>query len=565
MCVDPSGYACWLSNAYAASYSDARIHHLTFQESLIPSGYFEIGDGGFMGCSNCLTPFKLSTINSKFMSRCFVSISNYQCVFQTKFGYGQNGIIQIILKQCYVGTIDNNIFKGYSYGIIESIKSKRKCFIVNEKVELEVEGKVKRDNTGLFVTEFITKDAIKISVDGYKRDLFSSFAFKSTIDNQNLCIKVIKANPKLLQVYNTTLSSIRILVENFFGRMNVLFAETRLPFVLDAKLYNQVNRVVTALTNCHVYFYPLRRFPFYKFHLKNDATPQEKYELTAKIVNVLNVLSDYIDTSSQQIEQEDICEINCVYGSMIDQTNDVIMESTIVVDKETDLMWIKDDFMLFCLTTMLSSDDSNTSFVDFTQIMFLLAQPGNSQATMELNEIIERIIKCSMVLIPCCKYPHWTLLFKFKNDFYFIDSNCCSLNHYEDVANFYKKIKQKYNSNYEEIQLHDIKVEQQHDGFSCGYRIFMYMALIYYYNPFPPDLLSKVELNYDHFKRIEKVYNQYYKLESKRMEAGDIIESDKQFNIVREIISEEDRVLAQTLSNELLEIGLSYSHYFETI
>ena len=68
-----------------------------------------------------------------------------------------------------------------------------------------------------------------------------------------------------MKLYNITFASCRILVENFFGRQNTLFAISRRLFNLSLGIYNMINKSAAAITNYHIHLKPLREFPFFLF------------------------------------------------------------------------------------------------------------------------------------------------------------------------------------------------------------------------------------------------------------------------------------------------------------
>ena len=68
-----------------------------------------------------------------------------------------------------------------------------------------------------------------------------------------------------MKAFNLAVASTRIMVENYFGRVNCLFSVSRNTFPFSLSLYDLVNKTTHALTNYHIRRYPLRNLGFYLF------------------------------------------------------------------------------------------------------------------------------------------------------------------------------------------------------------------------------------------------------------------------------------------------------------
>ena len=126
---------------------------------------------------------------------------------------------------------------------------------------------------------------------------------------RGLCLKLKKVDFNMLKVFNSTLSSIRIIVENYFGRLNVLFKMTKQSFVYNASSYAYINKVATALTNCHIFFYPLRKFPYYYFHLNPNEEDSKKKQLSDRTCTMIRELGSTFCNKSIHPSQTPIEEL----------------------------------------------------------------------------------------------------------------------------------------------------------------------------------------------------------------------------------------------------------------
>ena len=123
---------------------------------------------------------------------------------------------------------------------------------------------------------------------------------------------------------------------------------------------------------------------------------------------------------------------------------------------------------------------------------------------------IELLLSDNIVMIPLCSNLHHVLLFKVGSDCYFIDSLNVDVKSYPLIIKTYNIIKElNLDKNNKQISLTQINVETQTDGCTCGYRVFIYMLLIYSINPFNPDILKKVQFKLDTFKKLESVMKSF--------------------------------------------------------
>ena len=58
---------------------------------------------------------------------------------------------------------------------------------------------------------------------------------------------------------NKKIGSVRIICENFYGRMKNLWGASRLKFRGDLSGYDDLNDICVALTNYHIELHPLRK------------------------------------------------------------------------------------------------------------------------------------------------------------------------------------------------------------------------------------------------------------------------------------------------------------------
>ena len=172
-------------------------------------------------------------------------------------------------------------------------------------------------------------------------------------------------------------------------------------------------------------------------------------------------------------------------------------------------------FMFFSLDKVFSQFDSNIIFVDLHYLMKIHARKHWSFEMAEkfasLNKII---VETHCVVIPYCNGGHWTLLLKIGKNMYFVDSYNRMLHQYEGMKKFIKLINDFNKEIYgEEFNLLELKVEQQTDSSSCGYRVLLYCLTLYYNCNIDPHSLSNIKFEQSDFDAICSYmmeYNQLY-------------------------------------------------------
>ena len=250
--VDWLGMVVQLTNHVQASVHDSTLYNITFDSSLIPPKYVCMGDGGFRGSPRiiCNYPKNLSNISAK--GKTFVT--DRRVLVSVQHG---NEIIEGI---------------GGFYGVIKEYTSCTKM-------------------TGFFEGNFGSKENmkyVKTNGSGYIRkthqDTMEEYWMESFISDKEVEVfgskkitikcncKGYSADTKYLRAYNIALSSIRIIIENTFGRNNLLWNSSSKQYNWNLRYYDMVTRCTFAATNYHMFIYPLRSFPFALFAFTTNNT-----------------------------------------------------------------------------------------------------------------------------------------------------------------------------------------------------------------------------------------------------------------------------------------------------
>ena len=239
---------------------------------MIHDGYYEFADGGFVGCQRCITPFLKTTIESIVDSNYYVSNSTSKSIVIGKYGIGINQkMLRFEINYVLVGQIFEDIkFVGYIIGHLEmmtkendnknnndekSVDENNFGMEFDEELNLNVYSSVEiRENKFLLKEIMLTDIPVKIKS---HKDFIEPLDYLKDLNGNNAEINVHKVNKNSFTLFNTTLSSTRILVENYFGRMTTKFKMSKTTFIRRPEKYDIYNRVLTALTNCHINEYSM--------------------------------------------------------------------------------------------------------------------------------------------------------------------------------------------------------------------------------------------------------------------------------------------------------------------
>ena len=109
---------------------------------------------------------------------------------------------------------------------------------------------------------------------------------KGTVEEEkSLKIEGINVDPTVISAYNSCVSSVRIIIENFFGRMMTLFKMASDSFDLDHCWYDKFNKLMCALTNAHLEFHPLKEFDFSIF-VSDSSESHQCNDNNIKLINI---------------------------------------------------------------------------------------------------------------------------------------------------------------------------------------------------------------------------------------------------------------------------------------
>ena len=159
--------------------------------------------------------------------------------------------------------------KGYFEGTVSILNDKSKT----EHLKIEGEGEVEKINKN---------GCIIFHMDNFK----SKYPIESFGNNRlNIYCNCdgFPAQTKYLKSYNIALSSIRIGIENLFGRQNLLWSASSCTYKWSLDIYDLTTKATFAATNYHAFLNPIRKFPFQLFAFTNNNSLGLKLEEIAKL------------------------------------------------------------------------------------------------------------------------------------------------------------------------------------------------------------------------------------------------------------------------------------------
>ena len=315
---DVFGYCANMTDSVPASIHDAVLYKMEMDKNMIPKETYCMGDGGFRGMDRCITPFPRKC-KETLTENTFITEED-KMVYYTGSLLLSEGISIEVTIQCvcgYYGLIEEKngeyVFDGSCRGTGQQIRIENDSHIVRMK---EDEIKSLYDNYN-----YVFKCTGKIGINELKRNEMDKYELYDTevdgyIQNDNCCLKFdgkidmkygndricgINASTTAIKLYNSCLSSIRIQVENFFGRRNVLFKICTDQYHLSMNLFNDICKITCALTNAHLQFHPLRDYPFYLFsngvckQLNCNPKLVKEIPLSKKATEILKTYCDRSD------------------------------------------------------------------------------------------------------------------------------------------------------------------------------------------------------------------------------------------------------------------------------
>ena len=267
--VDVFGYCCYVTNHQPAALHDCSLYNIEFDGKVTPKDYWEIGDGGFRGGARCLTPYPRKCCSSIFENS-FISDKTEIVSFleidkgEEKYWTFEGGFYGVVTKNTFEGKFEGRAIE-YSAKNFVKFKGKGEVTALSEyDGHKGVFYKLEKFNCseGFIQTETETKD----TTGEIQCDVIGSNTGKN-----------------FLKAYNCAISSIRILVENFFGRENCLWDIMSRKYKWLIRHYDDFKRSCVALTNVHIFFHPLRKFPFQLFSFTKHNTLGIKLESINRI------------------------------------------------------------------------------------------------------------------------------------------------------------------------------------------------------------------------------------------------------------------------------------------
>ena len=259
--VESLGYATFVSDSYPAAVHDSNVYYMELNTQEVPEGTFELADGGYRGIPRVITPYPICSENVA--KGTFVSDNGIE--LHMSFIAKINGD-EVVFNEIIIGSIYGEMKdKGRSFeGTIVGTTTKSLFMNIDKPQYIEVkcigdccidESKIEANDPNFICVN-------NISFDGYLCDDDESYDITGTIDGD---VYGMNGDLECMKLYNITFASCRILVENFFGRQNTLFAISRRLFNLSLGIYNMINKSAAAITNYHIHLKPLREFPFFLF------------------------------------------------------------------------------------------------------------------------------------------------------------------------------------------------------------------------------------------------------------------------------------------------------------
>lgn len=276
--VDCMGFFVHLTNHVQASIHDSTLYNDTFDGLLIPENYYSIGDGGFRGCARCICNYPKNLCSVSCKGKTFVT--NRYIPVTSKNGSNQyDGI------GCFYGTVKEFKYKrkmeGYFDGIFK-IDDKNHHFKIKGDAEIH---KIETEDYFIFrMKQFNSSNELQLF--GNKKITISCDCYGYPADS------------KYLKCYNKALSSIRIIIENSFGRTNLLWKASGTQYKWNLGIYDKVTKIVFASTNMHLHLMPIRNFPFqlFCFNTNNSLglklSQISKLKLPKECLKIIGIESD---------------------------------------------------------------------------------------------------------------------------------------------------------------------------------------------------------------------------------------------------------------------------------
>ena len=264
--VDNMGLCVHVTNHIQASVHDSTLYNETFDGSLIPKNMYCIGDGGFRGCARIICNYPKNCTLSSCEGRTFVSNREEEIKFVIGPNHyeGKGGFYGVVTEYKYIYKM-----KGYFEGTVSILNDKSKT----EHLKIEGEGEVEKINKN---------GCIIFHMDNFK----SKYPIESFGNNRlNIYCNCdgFPAQTKYLKSYNIALSSIRIGIENLFGRQNLLWSASSCTYKWSLDIYDLTTKATFAATNYHAFLNPIRKFPFQLFAFTNNNSLGLKLEEIAKL------------------------------------------------------------------------------------------------------------------------------------------------------------------------------------------------------------------------------------------------------------------------------------------
>ena len=395
---DIFGFCAYMTNTAPAAVHDASLYKEDFNSNLIPDGTYCIGDGGFRGMKRCITPYPRKCKDTLFENT-FITEGDKLCYYTGWLTIPDSTPIKVTI-QCLCGyygvmEIKDNVwtFDGSCKGTGQQIN-----ITGNTTPLTKMNEDVIKSLYSVFEFEFkcaanVCVDVANqeqcdkyqldnVHVDGVLMNMNGRFQFVGEMDGQynNQIINGLNASKDSIKLYNACLSSIRINVENFFGRRNVLFKICSETYHLSMNMFDNICKITCALTNVHIQFHGLRAYPFYLFspnitkELRCQVTALKKIPLPKKAIEILE----------KYCGRNDITTVGCV-NKTTGNRGRVFSNTTLTIPNNT-------------FIPILNNDNDETLHVDAAEAKRIKA----ADADTLMNELQQTInIQDSSLLFSC--------------------------------------------------------------------------------------------------------------------------------------------------------------------
>ncbi|ELP93050.1 hypothetical protein EIN_052650 [Entamoeba invadens IP1] len=292
-----------VSNTQQCATNDLTVYKCNWDPSFVLENEWVLADSGYRGVGQTLIPYPKTGKNEQIVltEDYLINMSLMMNGSEHRLRIGGN----------FEGTLKNSVFKGGVSGSVveivhfdtETVQEIELYTLFRQVDVTERDAKCRVCCTTTFETNFEDVSNSTYQILGMLEVSNVEFIIDSnhfecergTIECESMML-LTKVDNSLIKAYNAVHSSVRILVENHFGRLIILFKLMRNKYGLLKRDYESLVNIAHSLCNYHISKKPLRKFPFYLFKRMADGdystpvgtTPIQLPRIAGEIVSKLS-------------------------------------------------------------------------------------------------------------------------------------------------------------------------------------------------------------------------------------------------------------------------------------